>query len=242
MEESQIPSLPAEYAAEAQNLRREIESRNRAMMQERFFNQHHGALGNASYLSSILRSTAAVAAAGTRHSHHILSRDTWRTHHFGRATNQGLGGHASAAAAAGLGGSAAFLRFRGRQLLDHEGLSCLLILLFIDDSKINTTRLHRILRNLCYHGPTRDWVVRSLLSILDKSNNTPTKTVTGMEAGKSSSSLDTPPVKVSRKSSSGKAVEAKSAAAAQLQLQQQQQQPSWLNISLDAALGFRANV
>ena len=34
----------------------------------------------------------------------------------------------------------------GRQLLDHEGLSCLLILLFIDDAKLNTTRLHRILR------------------------------------------------------------------------------------------------
>ena len=36
MEESQIPSLPAEYAAEAQNLRREVEQRNRAMMHERF--------------------------------------------------------------------------------------------------------------------------------------------------------------------------------------------------------------
>lgn len=31
-------------------------------------------------------------------------------------------------------------------------------------------RLHRILRNVCYHGPTRDWVVRSLLSILEKAN------------------------------------------------------------------------
>ena len=53
MEESQIPSLPAEYAAEAQNLRREVEQRNRAMMHERFFSHvNHG-----SALSSILRST-----------------------------------------------------------------------------------------------------------------------------------------------------------------------------------------
>lgn len=27
-----------------------------------------------------------------------------------------------------------------------------------------------MLRNLCYHGPTRDWVVKSLLSILEKCN------------------------------------------------------------------------
>ena len=54
MEESQIPSLPAEYAAEAQNLRREIEQRNRAMMHERFFS-HVNHSGSA--LSSILRNT-----------------------------------------------------------------------------------------------------------------------------------------------------------------------------------------
>ena len=54
MEESQIPSLPAEYAAEAQTLRREIEQRNRAMMHERFFS-HVNHSGSA--LSSILRNT-----------------------------------------------------------------------------------------------------------------------------------------------------------------------------------------
>ena len=56
-------------------------------------------------------------------------------------------------------------KFQGRQLLDHEGLSCLFI-----DAKLNTTRLHRIPRSLCYHAPTRDWVVRCLLSILEKAN------------------------------------------------------------------------
>ena len=62
------------------------------------------------------------------------------------------------------------MRLRGRQLLDHEALSCLLVLLFIDEPKLNTSRLHRVLRNLCYHGPTRDWVIKSLLSILERSN------------------------------------------------------------------------
>ncbi|XP_057245542.1 E3 ubiquitin-protein ligase HUWE1-like, partial [Malurus melanocephalus] len=62
------------------------------------------------------------------------------------------------------------LRLRGRLLLDHEALSCLLVLLFVDEPKLNTSRLHRVLRNLCYHAPTRGWVVRSLLSILQRSS------------------------------------------------------------------------
>merc|ERR1719508_679258 len=38
MEESQISALPADLAAEAQNLRRDYEQRHRQMMHERFFN------------------------------------------------------------------------------------------------------------------------------------------------------------------------------------------------------------
>ncbi len=81
----------------------------------------------------------------------------------------GAGGGAGGSGGAGSAG----LRLRGRQLLDHEALSCLLVLLFIDEPKLNTTRLHRVLRNLCYHGATRDWVVKSLLSILERSNEVP---------------------------------------------------------------------
>ncbi len=62
------------------------------------------------------------------------------------------------------------LRLRGRLLLDHEALSCLLVLLFVDEPKLNTSRLHRVLRNLCYHSQTRGWVIRSLLSILQRSS------------------------------------------------------------------------
>jgi hypothetical protein len=66
---------------------------------------------------------------------HGVSRDAWRTHPLG-----GRSGVASHSHAASLLASAHAMRFRGRQLLDHEGISCLLILLFIDDPKINTTR------------------------------------------------------------------------------------------------------
>lgn len=51
-------------------------------------------------------------------------------------------------------------RPRGRQVLDYESICCLLVLLFVDDSRLNTARLHRVFRNLCYHPPTRDWVIR----------------------------------------------------------------------------------
>ncbi len=73
-------------------------------------------------------------------------------------------GSRTAAAAA-----AALERARnGRQLLDHESLACLLVMLFIDEPRMNMTKLHRVVRNLCIHGPTRAWVIRALLSILEK--------------------------------------------------------------------------
>ncbi|KAJ8947109.1 hypothetical protein NQ318_002468 [Aromia moschata] len=48
------------------------------------------------------------------------------------------------------------MKIRGRQLLDHEGLACLLILLFTDDPHLNKLRLHR-------------WIINALLSIIEKS-------------------------------------------------------------------------
>lgn len=54
MEDSQISVLPPELAAEAQNLRREWEARNRQLMQERFINH---VTNNTSALSSILRTS-----------------------------------------------------------------------------------------------------------------------------------------------------------------------------------------
>lgn len=52
---------------------------------------------------------------------------------------------------------------RGRQLLDHEAMTCLLVLLFVDEPKLNTGRLHRVLRYLCHHAPTRDWVIKVIV-------------------------------------------------------------------------------
>ena len=112
-------------------------------------------------------------------------------------------------------------------------------MLFIDDPKINTTRLHRILRNLCYHAPTRDWVIKSLLSILEKSND---KQILG-DTTNHGLQNEMPPAKIQRKSTNkfssdiSKTESGKSGSSGATTTS-----PSWLNISMDAALGFRANV
>jgi len=224
MEESQISALPADLAAEAQNLRRDYEQRNRQMINERFFNHVNHTGPN---LSSILRNT--VNRLGSHYAIHSGAGGPGRSNLW-RSIGRGGPGHQQGAAALAAANN---VKFRGRQLLDHEGLSCLLILLFIDDAKLNTTRLHRILRNLCYHAPTRDWVVKCLLSILEKAN-------TGTDTPSQQSLVDpaaggpnTPTPAKMRKSMSKNA---------EMKDNRSSGQTSWLNISMDAALGFRANV
>ena len=94
----------------------------------------------------------------------------------------------SAAAAAAVAAAAALDKTRsGRQLLDHESLACLLVLLFIEDARLNMTKLHRVVRNLCIHGATRAWVIKALLCILDKVSGKSSSTVT---AGGATTSAD----------------------------------------------------
>jgi len=224
MEESQISALPADLAAEAQNLRRDYEQRNRQMMHERFFN-HVNQTGPT--LSSILRNT--VNRIGSQYAIHTGSGGPGRSNLW-RSIGRGGPGHQQNAAALAAANN---VKFRGRQLLDHEGLSCLLILLFIDDAKLNTTRLHRILRNLCYHAPTRDWVVKCLLSILEKANTGADCPGQQTFADPAASGANTPTPAKMRKSMSKNA---------DVKDTRSSGQTSWLNISMDAALGFRANV
>ncbi|XP_029672475.1 E3 ubiquitin-protein ligase HUWE1 isoform X6 [Formica exsecta] len=210
MEESQISVLPPDLAQEAQNLRREWEARNRHMMQERFLN--HVSQSNTA-LSSILRNSGRARGGGTRYAiHAVPQRTQWNTWNPRGDTNiahQGAG-----------------LRLRGRQLLDHESMACLLVLLFVDEPKINTLRLHRVIRNLCYHGSTREWIVKALLSIMERSNdeNKDIMADFGLKfkrKGLLNSPMDLCSPKI---------------------FDQRNNTQSWLNISIDAALGCRANV
>lgn len=64
--------------------------------------------------------------------------------------------------------------FKGKHLLDYDALSSILILIFIiheNNSSFSATRLHRLIKNLCYHVPTRQWVIHSLLEIMEKTKD-----------------------------------------------------------------------
>uniref|UniRef100_A0A8C5ZGX9 E3 ubiquitin-protein ligase HUWE1 n=1 Tax=Marmota marmota marmota TaxID=9994 RepID=A0A8C5ZGX9_MARMA len=224
MEDSVLAVMPPDIAAEAQALRREQEARQRQLMHERLFGH-----SSTSALSAILRSPAFTSRLsgnrGVQYTRLAVQRG---------GTFQ-MGGSSSHNRPSGSNVDT-LLRLRGRLLLDHEALSCLLVLLFVDEPKLNTSRLHRVLRNLCYHAQTRHWVIRSLLSILQRSSEselcieTP-KLSTSEEKGKKSSkscgssSHENRPLDLLHK------MESKSS-----------NQLSWLSVSMDAALGCRTNI
>ncbi|XP_050313082.1 E3 ubiquitin-protein ligase HUWE1 isoform X3 [Anthonomus grandis grandis] len=198
MEDSQINALPPELAAEAQHLRRDWYARNRQMAHERFMHSN---------LPTIIRQNR---GGRTGHRPITFQRAGWPqwSRDFMSASTVRTTSQA---------------RIKGRQLLDHEGIACLLILLFTDDPHLNKLRLHRVIRNLCYHGPTRDWVINALLTVVEKSvNERPDEGMLrplrkGPRAGPLSSKLQTD----HRHLNTG---------------------GHWLTIRMEAALGCAANV
>ena len=100
------------------------------MMHERLFGH------NSSALSSILRNTVnRIGSSYIVHGSGGRGSDAWRHSFGGRGGSSGMPGHPVSSLLASNA-----IKVKGRQLLDQEGLSCLLIILFIDDPKINTTR------------------------------------------------------------------------------------------------------
>lgn len=125
-------------------------------------------------------------------------------------------------------------------MLDHEALSCLLVLLFVDEPKLNTSRLHRVLRNLCYHAPTRGWVVRSLLSILQRSS----ESELCLEAPRGTPVTEERPRRASGRTgnAAGTTVEPRGLDLLHRVEARSSGQLSWLSVSMDAALGCRTNI
>jgi hypothetical protein len=121
----------------------------------------------------------------------------------------------------------------GRQLLDHESLACLLVLLFVDDTKLNSVKLHRVVRNICIHGPSRAWIIKALLTILEK------------VSGKPSVECIQPAAIVQERRPVGQGAIAKTSTSAINQATNSTMvtyQPSWLNMSIDGAFGSKTNV
>ncbi|GCC18960.1 hypothetical protein chiPu_0018143 [Chiloscyllium punctatum] len=228
MEDSVLAVMPPDIAAEAQALRREQEARQRQLMHERLFSH-----SSSSALSAILRSTGFTGRLGGNRGVQYTRLAVQRSGAF----QWGSSTHNRASSSSNVD---SLLRLRGRLLLDHEALSCLLVLLFVDEPKLNTSRLHRVLRNLCYHTQTRNWVIKSLLSILQRSSESELCIETpkhpeekGKKATKPGSGLPSTaaathehrPLDLLHK------MEAKTTS-----------QLSWLSVSMDAALGCRTNI
>ncbi|XP_041430845.1 E3 ubiquitin-protein ligase HUWE1-like isoform X3 [Xenopus laevis] len=222
MEESVLAVMPPDIAAEAQALRREQETRQRQLMHERLFGH-----SSTSALSAILRSPAFTSRLSSNRGVQYTRLAVQRGNTFQ------MGSSSTHTRPTGSNVDS-LLRLRGRLLLDHEALSCLLVLLFVDEPKLNTSRLHRVLRNLCYHAQTRNWVIRSLLSILQRSSESelciesPKTSIGGPDkrgSAKTIASHDNRPLELLHK------MESKNS-----------NQLSWLSVSMDAALGCRTNI
>lgn len=200
MEDSQMSALPPELAAEAQNLRRDWYARNRQLAQERFVQSN---------LPAIIRHTRGRQA----HRPLTFQRGGWSP--WGRSF---MSTHVRS-----VNSQVNSMRIRGRQLLDHDGIACLLILLFTDDPHLNKLRLHRVIRNLCYHAATREWIINALLAIIDKSVHTEPDDIY---------------VKPTRKTPRAGPLTSK----LQTDARHLNTSGHWLTIRMEAALGCAANV
>uniref|UniRef100_A0A663FIJ5 E3 ubiquitin-protein ligase HUWE1 n=1 Tax=Aquila chrysaetos chrysaetos TaxID=223781 RepID=A0A663FIJ5_AQUCH len=225
MEDSVLAVMPPDIAAEAQALRREQEARQRQLMHERLFGH-----SSTSALSAILRSPAFTSRLSGNRGVQYTRLAVQRGGTFPHGGQQQPSGSSVDS----------LLRLRGRLLLDHEALSCLLVLLFVDEPKLNTSRLHRVLRNLCYHAPTRGWVVRSLLSILQRSS----ESELCLEAPRGPPIAEERPRRASGRtgSATGATVEPRGLDLLHRVEARSSGQLSWLSVSMDAALGCRTNI
>ena len=150
MDDSILQHLPHEYVTEAQTLRQE---HTRQMYEER----------SAALLEHVMNSGGWVSEAAVSglipHRHFLI--DPIRAVGWRGRPNMGASG--SSTLQTGKKGEAA------KQMLDQEGLACLLLLFFVDQNKLHVSRLHRVIKNLCQHPQTRAWMLASILSVLQES-------------------------------------------------------------------------
>lgn len=222
IDDSLMNVLPAEMASEAQSLRRDREIRQQRLIQERF------ALGDtASAISTLLRHSGLTRRAGGPH--------------FPRYSQNSRGFSNTA--------PKTNFKYAGRQLLDHEAVACLTVLLFIDEPRLNMGRLQKVFRNLCYHAETRRWLLNTLIAILQRTSGchddscpVTTRTAPATQGEPSASSSTSSSDVVSRESSRGNITEYLLVKGESSSSLGKSKQPSWLRISIDSALGTRTDV
>ncbi|XP_067638187.1 E3 ubiquitin-protein ligase HUWE1 isoform X2 [Eurosta solidaginis] len=155
MEESQISSLPPDLAAEAQYLRRDWESRNGSNVDTpHVLRRFPSSLQNLTDDSRWHSNSIWYEAHGTQQSQHHQHTTIVHQHQHQM--------HGKPVAL--------LLMEDDNNMLDPDCLATLLLFLFTEDTKVNYTRFHRVMRNLCYHAPTRTWIINALMSIIQKTN------------------------------------------------------------------------
>lgn len=185
MDDSHLSHLPENMITEARTLRQERDSRRRQMLEQR-----HAFLERMME-EAHLRSTQSGAVGGggdgppsswpqlggVRYAVVNLNPHMLDSHVLGGSNPYYL---ARGFLGGGAGGSGAGGQKAGdqssKQMLDQEALTCLLVLLFLDQTKLHNNRLHRIVKNLSQHVPTRAWILSSLLAIVKEMGRLPTPT------------------------------------------------------------------
>ena len=241
VDDSIITHLPEEIASEARALRQERETRRRQILEqrhavlERIFEQASNDPGAgymqppswdpSGYRYAILNLSPQQIVEG--HHHHHLGRLGGLYHHLssGQGGSQWMG--------KGEQGS--------KQMLDQEALTCLLVLLFFDQNKLHNNRLHRIVKNLSQHMPTRAWIISSLLAILNKASPT-----TAHSLGVSHTCPLPPPLTPQQQNASSSGEQASSSTSSAVTTASTPVHhctpPHWLNLNINAALGSHTHV
>lgn len=224
MDESQIGALPEDIANEARTLRAAMETQQQQYMRDRMVRNHdmiNMFTNNTHHSTRPIRMYNIRALQEARSNRGDRQATNWLSLHAGTAGD--LTGNPSALAA------------RGRQLLDYESICCLLVLLFIDDTRLNLTRLQKVLKNLCHHAQTRQWIIKALLSIINKS--------TGRTEYDGPTSTPGAPTLVLKTPTTQNQSQASTTSNNGNENQQVKNvTPSWLTINFESAFGARTNV
>ena len=246
MDDSLITHLPDEMRTEAQTLRQERDSRRRQMLEQRhaFLERmmeeaHLRSNQSGGDAAAILPPTSwpQLTSQGMRYAvvnlnphmldgHVLGNMQTGATSYLTRGGT--LGPHHARAADQ-----------HSKQMLDQEALTCLLVLLFLDQSKLHNNRLHRIIKNLSQHSPTRAWILSSLLAIIKEMRKTPSVVATPITPSVMSTPISSCPMPPPLTHSQSEGVAPLSTPVI---MSPHCGMPHWLDISINAALGSHAKM
>ena len=225
MDESQIGALPEDIANEARTLRAAMETQQQQYMRDRMVRNHdmiNMFTNNTHHSTRPIRMYNIRAVQEARSNRADRQATNWLSLHTG--------------AGGDLNGNPSAITARGRQLLDYDSICCLLVLLFIDDARLNFTRLQKVLKNLCDHAQTRQWIIKALLSIINKS--------TGRTEYEGPTSTPGAPTLVLKTPNTQNQSQTSTTTSNNGHENQQVKNiiPSWLTINFESAFGARTNV